>query len=50
MARKQSGQKARRTMQGRRLGPARVGKRPIKVIVEDRKQQTAAEHRRMGGR
>jgi hypothetical protein len=50
MAGKQSGQKARRTMQGRKMTPPRVGKRPIKLVVEDRKQQAAAEHRRMGGR
>jgi hypothetical protein len=50
MPKKQSGQKARRTMLGRKTSPARIGKRPLKLIVADRKQQAASEHRRMGGR
>jgi hypothetical protein len=42
-------QKARRTL-GRKMTPGRVGKRPVRLLVIDRKQQTQAERRRMGNR
>lgn len=50
MTNQKSGQKGRRTLLGRKTTPPRVGKRPLKLVVTDRKQQAAAEHRRMGGR
>jgi hypothetical protein len=48
MANTPHGQKARRTMAGRKTTPPRIGKRPVKPAIADRKQRMGKAGRVVG--